>query len=508
MRKILTGLIGVSLIGVLGMMIAGCGQQTPSISTANSQPSGLAIKGTVYAITLADTRGAPIQGAVVALSGNSATQTTVTNARGEYLFSGVPDGYYVLIVTAEGYERDSTYSDTIKSGVVPADNTITVRDIELYSNPIIVNCTPLPNTVIGQTPTFVVTFDEAMDQSTVLPTLVPNGVRAYGSGNSVTLLTSWADAKTLVITPEAALIANNAYTLDIDPNSTARDLDGFLLDNSGELAQNTAHNYRVTSGGVPSAPANVQVSVGTKTLTNDAATGVDFADVLGGTVGFSWSSSTGAVTGYKVYVANSATGNYSLISSATSTTNYVDVSLANILTALYGTTSLNPTSTGNYPLINLPLYVKVVAYNGDGESTAGSAAAIELVGPRVNTAAYSGRAAGGFAAALLANNYILPALTAGTDTKVAYIAFLEPLDSTTVTAANFTSTAGTVLGATLLTNASVDLDPGAFWASNAYSIVKITVDTNFAAAQTITVGAGVKDLAGNAAAGTGAATVQ
>lgn len=491
MKKLLALLTGLMIAVGLGLGVTGCGQSTPSISTSNSQPNGLAIKGTIYSLTLADTRGGPLPGAVVAMSGKSTTEVTVTNARGEYLFFGVPDGDYILIVTAEGYQRRSTNWVYMKDDyVVPADNTISAKDIELYSDPIILSFTPQPNSVISQTPTFIISFNEAMDQSTVLPTLVPSGVRTYAlSGNSVSLLTSWVDAKTLVITPEAALIANNVYTLNVDPNTKATDLAGFALDNAGEQALELSQTFRVSSGGVPTAPTDLLVTVGTKVLTNDAVVGVDYADVSGGTVGIYWKASTGAVTGYKVYAANSASGNYHLISTATSTTNYVDVTMADILTALYGATTINPVSTGNYPMINMSLYIKVVAYNGDGESAVGAVSARELVGPRLSATSY--KSVNWTTDAVLENNVVLPAIT---DTHVAYIAFREPVDRTSAgTASNYTIAGGVITDATVMTVASSGLTT---FAANAYTIVKLTSDVTVTG-KLITAGAGVVDLSGN-----------
>ena len=92
------------------------------------------------------------------------------------------------------------------------------------------------------------------------------------------------------------------------------------------------------------------------------------------------------------------------------------------------------------------------------------------------------------------------------DTKIAYIAFIEPVDPATIIAGNFTHSAGTVTDATLLTSSGDNL--GAFWLSFERSIVKITSDTDFAALDTITVGSGVKDLAGNPTEAGEIATVQ
>jgi len=512
MRRILGVLIGISLMGVL---VAGCGQQTPSINTSNSQPSGLSIRGTIYTTTISGTIGDPISGAVVTLSGDSASYTSVTNSRGEYVFSSIPDGSYNLAVTAEGHKRDTSTAVNVAlkpSSDVPADNTITVQDIQLDSNPIITTYSPVPNTVISQSPTFVVTFNEAMDTSTVIPGLVAQGVRTFAiSGDTVSLSTSWSsDGKTLTMTPEASLISNESYTLSVNYGGAARDAAGYALEVTGDQALASTQTYRVTTGGVPAAPSNITVTVNSKPFTSESGTGANYLDVYtsGNSVRIYCDppSSGGLVTGYKFYAAIDAAsaGNYVLLGSDTD--NYFTLTVANLITALYNGT-VDPVTTRNYPFINKAVYFKAVAYNGDGESSAASIGPIkELLGPNVDSDAYSGRTGGGYTAELLNNNYYLPGLTAGTDTKIAYIAFIEPVDPATIIAGNFTHSAGTVTDATLLTSASSNL--GAFWLSLECSIVKITSDTDFAAAQTITVGSGVKDLAGNATAAGEIATVQ
>jgi len=518
MKRILGLTIGICLIGTLGFMVTGCGQATPTVQTGTPQPSGLSIRGTVYTKTLSGTRGNPIAGAVVSLSGDSASKTTTTDANGEYVISGIPDGSYILVVTAEGHKRSRT-SVTIKpeSGV-PADNTITVEDIQLESNPIITSYSPTPNSVISQNPTFVVTFNEAMDTSTVIPWLTAAGVRSFAlSGNTVPLRTSMPDGKTLIITPEAALALNQVYTLSINPGTTAKDTAGYPLEATGDQALAATVDYRVTTGGVPGSPEGVALNYYksgiSKTLTSDATSGIDFSDI----VGMGWNdylklywnppSSGGAVTGYRIYASLDGS-NYVLL--GTSTENYYSFSVDGLLSALFGTTSIDPISTQNFPLINKPVYFKVVAYNGDGESAAAVTSGLkELVGPRLDTKAFSGRTGGtGFAAAVQDNNYYLAGLTAGTDTKIAYVAFNQPVDSSTIAAANFehndsTGTKkGTVVSATLLTSSSSNLS--SVWTGNVYSIVKVVSDTDFAQNDQIKVLTGVKDLAGNqVASGTG-----
>ena len=502
MKKVLVLLTAICLVGVIGALISGCGQQTPSINTVNSQPKGLSIKGTIYTTTLSGTVGGPISGAVVTLSGDRANYTAVTNSQGEYVFSGIPDGTYVVVATAEGHQRLSTTTVTIKpSSDVPADNTITVGDIQLSSQPVILSYSPAPNSVITQSPTFVVTFNEAMDTSTVIPAMAAAGVRTFAlSGSTVPLSTSWSsDSKTLTITPEAALISNESYTLSVS-SVAMRDASGYSIDTTGEQALATSQTYRVATGGVPGDPSNLTVIVNNKPFTTVEGTGADYLDVY---TSANWidlycdpPSSGGLVTGYKFYAAldTASAGNYVLIGSTT--VNYLSLQISTLITALYNST-VNPVSTMNYPFINKAVYFKVVAYNGDGESAAASSGAVkEVVGPQVDLTAFDGRATQGKAAELLNNNYYLAALTAGTDTKIAYIAFNQPVDAATIIPANFTLSGGaTVAAASLLTSSSTNLT--ASFTGNVYSIVKITSDTDFTGAETLTVGTGVKDLAGN-----------
>ena len=513
-------LIGIGLVVTLGMLVSGCGQQTPTINTSNSQPQGLAIKGVVYSTTVAGTKGAPLAGAVVSLSGNSANQTATTNALGEYLIKDIPDGAYILIVTAEGHVRNTATGVVIKPSTgVPADNTVTVADIQLSSSPIIVSISPNPNAVISQTTTFVVVFNEAMDPSTVNPSLSPSGVRTFTiPGDSAPIKTGWADSRTLLITPEAALISNEAYLLSIDPNTTARDASGYTLVTTGDLSLAANVNFRVTAGGVPGTPSNLSITVGTKAITSDA-TGADYADVFGAaSIGLHWDPSTGQVTGYKVYVANSATGNYVFLTNATNNRNYVDVTANNILSALYGTTAIDPLAIGGYPMINIPLYVKVVAFNGDGESAAASASTKELIPPTLNATGWDGN--GTFTTPyVLDNNYYLPAI--GTDDTVAYVFLSEPVDPATVTTAAFAITAvggapvRTVVSATLLTQSSGKLrGAGPAPMAATYAVVKIVADGSIKdpdaagpmAYQIMAVQANVSDLAGNRVAGPGSST--
>lgn len=511
--------IGLGLVLVVSIM--GCGQQTPSINTSTNQPNGLAIKGVVYDTTLNGTVGAPLVGAVVTLSGDSLNQTSTTNSRGEYLFSNIPDGVYILIVTADGHSRNSTTSVTIKpSSAIPADNTITVADILLGSRPIILSFSPVPDSVVSQTPTFVVAFNEAMDTSTVIPSLFANGVRSFAlSGNTVPLLTSWsADNKTITITPEASLVSNETYWFNVDYNSVAKDIAGYPLSTGNEQALASGQYYRVATGGVPGAPSNVTLVVGTKIITSDAATGADYADIMSGaTFGIHWDPSSGNVSGYKVYVAKSADGIYTYLADPTGNQNYLDTNANSVKNALYGSSSINPVTTGGFPMINTPLFIKVVAYNGDGESAPAATGGIkELVPPTLSATAWDGN--GTFTNNyVLDNNYYLPAI--GTDNTKAYIFVSEPVDPSTVVADNFEinvtgiiAPARTITGIRLLSQSSSGLRfLGPAPLDTAYVVIEITADGAITpvGGDFYRINAkegGLKDLAGNAVATGGSTT--
>lgn len=417
--------LSVLAIIVMGV-IAGCGQQTPTINTSTPAPSGLTIRGTVYNYTIDDAIGDPVAGAVVILSGASASFNAVTDARGEYTIQDVPDGYYTVTATAEGYQRSSGWGVSIKpSSGIPANGTITVRDIELYSNPVILSYTPIPNTVITATQSFTVVFNEVIDRSSFKPTLAALGIRTMvADGSNVGLTVSSTDNKTFVITPTQALISNETYRLAI--NSTVRDTAGFPLSTGGEQSMSNTQDYRVGTGtGLPGAPSDLAI------VYIGPTTECDYTNVYDvPAIGLSWKSPTsgGPVSYYNVYVAYGSGGNYSLLAT------YVVDNLANlridstighnIIFALYGDyASRDPVCTGGYPFINDVCRIKVVAVNGDGESATGAQISVrDTLGPQLGPAvSQTGWGTGD----VLDNNKFLPAL-ASTE---AYFSFTEPVVS-------------------------------------------------------------------------------
>ncbi|OGC07609.1 hypothetical protein A2230_02315 [candidate division WOR-1 bacterium RIFOXYA2_FULL_36_21] len=494
------------LILLLGaFVLAGCSQEKPSISTTNAQPSGIKIKGTVYTNELSGARGDVLSGAFVYLSGAATTSATATNSLGEYSFVNVTDGDYTIVASAEGHQRVSTTTVLIKSDLVDVtDNCVEVDDIVLDSSPVILSYSPTPNTEISRNPTFVVTFNETMDAFSVLPKLTITGIRASVSDNgSIPLAASWNASKTvLTLTTQATLPANTTCTLEVDSTSTAVDTAGYSLvagqAGANELGQSLKADYSIDVGGLPGAPSNLSIStLNNKIITSDAS-GADFADAITGTnnVQLYWKQSTGEVSGYKVYVNDVSTNNYRYLTNTIACN--PTVTLNQIMNALYGNVmaSFDPLYTGKIPFVNNPLYVKVVAYNGDGESVSSEAAVSELNPPNVATGLASNfDAANPKGRTILTNGYDLPAIT-GSDTGVAYIVFNEPLNAASVTTSNITLEGSPgALVFSVLTQSSSDLGAAA---ADDFSIVRISSSDNITGKKVYIKG--VTDLAGNSVA--------
>jgi len=507
-------LLGIAIL-TLGALVAGCGQQTPEVKTTTNQPNGLVIRGVVRGTTLAGNIGDPISGAVVQLGAAGAVAAgitaktvappTTTNANGEYIFSGIPDGQYMLIVTAEGYTRSTIIPTWPKSStVVPADNTITVRDIQLLSEPIILSYSPVPGTVITNTQPIVVTFNEVMDTTTVAFRLAPFAVRTLvADATTVPLTVAWDSAtapKVATLTPKAALISNESYVLTVDPTSVAQDKAGYLLSGGtgAEQAQALAVLYKVSTGGVPGDPTDLTISYTNAgpVLTTEASYGNTF-NTTG--LGLGWASPTtgGPVTGYKVYVAYGASGNFTLLATVTPLTGSVSNQITmrtdgvgfgnDIITQLYGTgAQKDPVCTGGVPFINDICRFKVVAYNGDGESANGA-----TISGRDSVGATFG---GGTSwatfntDAIMANLRKISGLTTSTE---AYLGFNEPLSAI--------ASAGKIhIGTYEATTATVIMNDSLGLGGGNLSMVKVTTAGPVFPGDGVTLEAGaVTDLSGN-----------
>jgi hypothetical protein len=257
-------------------------------------------------------------------------------------------------------------------------------------------------------------------------------------------------------------------------------------------------DYKTAAGGVPSAPSNLQVVINDKPTSE-----VDFADVITSTnkVKLNWSPSSGNVSGYKVYVAKSGSVlNYVPLESDSSTSNstannYFTSDISKIIKALYGSgVKVDPISTQNYPFVNNTVYFKVVAYNGDGESSGEAVSVKDAVGPQRTgpNAAYSANSAA-FRGATLSNGYYLPKIAAS-DVGIAYVFLNQPVDPTTVS--GNIEISGVTLTASLLTQSSDDL--GEWVGLSDYAVIKIDAGSTDIRGKTVTLKTGLKDLSGNA----------
>ncbi len=517
MRRLLSFVLIVGLVA----MVAGCGQQTPEIKNSIPKPEGLIIRGTVRGETIDNSGGMtdtgdPLAGVVLVLDGQSTNKTDTTDSNGDYSFTGLGEGVYIVTATLEGYQRNIGGTVTIGGGLQPtSDNTEIVNDILMINEPVVLTISPDSTTTVEAAAlTITVGFNEAMDPSTVRPTLVDSGLRAVAIADNQSLTTAWsADGKTLTLTT-GALLANRTYTLNLDPGTTARDAAGIPLDTTGggntgggglRTGLYTGVVYRAASGGAPGAPTGLQAIVNTKVI---GVTALDYGDAIAGneSIRLTWNSPTsGQVTGYRVYVSCSS-GPYLLLRDA-STVNWPTIGQVTTNTLLAEVDDINFTikgvsvqTGGNYPggvdpvcrgnamLINDKACFRVVAYNAEGESSAATAEAQDATGPTLNPTADYGPAP-------LTNGYALPAVA---DNTQAYIAFQEPVNLTSAgTASNYSLSGGAnIQSVTALTSSMIDLN---MVGGNDFTVVLIDSDSDISGGTLVVLTvSGVTDLAGNA----------
>lgn len=507
---------------VLAVLAAGC-NETPRATSSLSQPTGIVLRGTVYTAIFNGVTFIvqdPVAGAHVRLEGESGTWSAVTNANGEYVFEGIPDGNYSLVATGEGYLSIPASSSqiTIKPAPdIPADNTVMTHDILLYAFAYITSYSPQPGAIVSNDQKFTVTFNAPMDISSVRFSLVPRGIRVSAAeGDTVQVNQSWSLGNSMVtIEPQGNLISNEVYELLLDCRTFLGVPPYYPFDAQGNLflsgvgysgsplldILNHFATYETSAGGVPGAPSNLQVTINGKTTSE-----VDYSDVISGTndVDLYWDpSSSGNVTGYRVYVAQTGSlNNYALLGDAAANTwttdNYFDSEIIKVLDVFHAMSGIDPIATGNYPFINNTIYFKVVAFNGDGESDGPVISAKDVKGPQARPGPFPPSFyKAGFTGATLANNYYLAPIGAAETDRV-YVNFNEPIDPASIAAGNFSLDGGlNVVSATFLTNCFTGIS------LNWNGLVEIVASGDLTG-RTLTVTSGVKDLAGNGVAtGTG-----
>ncbi len=519
MKRFSLTLIAVGLIGLIGLMVVGCGQSVPQVSTTSSQPKGLTIRGIVFGQNQSGKQAQPLAGAILYLAGDKVNKTTVSDADGQYSFTDLPSnntgsssGGYTIIATREGYQR--TIYANLKFGSDSAapvpDNSVMTEDIIMINNPVVLEISPYPGaTIEAGVNTITIQFNEAMDASSVRPRISSWGLRTFAIADTQTLTTTWsADSKTLYVTT-GALYPNLFYCFRVDDNTTAKDLAGNLLDTTGSgsgwgagglsvtVYNNTweanNYNYRTASGGAPGAPTGVLLTVNTATV-------IDYSDVstAGNPVDLSWlAPASGLVTGYKVYVGASSSGPWEWLYETnlgqnTTTANTFHSTVIRVNDALYGTgtTSLpNADCIKQLAFVTTPVYFKVVAFNGEGETAATAVATRDATKPTLTllTSADRNAANVGVPAALAA---ALTDFSAGASLNLGcYVVFSEPMIVGTLTdPTKYTVDTGqTVTGATVVYN------------SGGTCVVQLTFGTAIApvTSQVTVLTTGPADLSGN-----------
>jgi hypothetical protein len=309
------------------------------------------------------------------------------------------------------------------------------------------------------------------------------------------------------------LLANEFYRFEVDPDYIAKDLAGNLLDitgsgdgwgaggltsevynNSGGSPQN--YDYRTASGGAPGAPTGVLLTVNNKTV-------IDYADAANGSnkVNLAWlAPSSGAITAYKVYVGKSSSGPWERIADDAGNyfieANFFSSEVTDVNEALYGD-MYNADCLKMLAFVTDPVYFKVVAFNGEGETAATAVATRDAVKPTVPGAPAGGAYQNPGDAALVALGF--PASLAAALPNYAssnlgcYIAFSEPMNLASLTdTTKYTPGTGSVNGATVVYN------------SEGLTLVKLTFDTANVLGSTVTVATdGPVDLSGNVMNSTG-----
>lgn len=494
MKRLIACLALLGLVVTAGFIATGCGQTTPTINTSSSQPQGLTVRGTVYGAKQGQTtqQGDPLAGAAVVLSGLKMTQSTTTDANGEYIFSNVPDGTYIITTSLDKYQRQISAAfpvnpNAFSTGTPPSDNTITTVNITLNNNPVVLSITPAPGSVVAvAAQTIAVVFNEAMDQASVKPTLTSQGIRAFAGGSTQTLTCTWsADGATLYATT-GALLANTAYRLALDTGAVAQDLVGNKLDSapatgSGGLASavyngGTAYDYRAAAGGAPGAPTGLLWSVNGKK-------GLDYTDVNAAqAVDLGWvPPASGSVSGYRAYVSTDG-ASWALLGATGASTAALATTTTAVNTALYGATT---NANQHVAFVTDPVYFQVAAWNPDGETAGTAVATRDAVGPTI-TAAVRNPALAGVPAGML-TDYSAAGTTLNTG---CYVAFSEPMNAATVTdVTKYTVSTGQ----TLESAAVVDNSGGTTVVRLVFIGAAITPGVS-----TVTALAACQDLSGNA----------
>jgi hypothetical protein len=344
-----------------------------------------------------------------------------------------------------------------------------------------------------------VIFNEAMDTASVIPVLVPSGLRAFDLGDNQNVTSAWSsDNKTLTITSSGPLLANKTYALDVDTGGSAQDVDGNVLDTTGGAATggggitSAVYNllpagisYRSASGGVPNAPTDLNLNV-------IGTTEVDFAQANtgAGNIQLTWlAPATGEVSTYNVYVAKDDAGPWTFVNNTG--VNSIGFTVTTLNTTLYGG-MFNAGCIKTLAFITEPVHFKVVAANGEGEGAAVTMMKRDSIGPK--PAGLVRNPAGVNSPITAAEGGSLTNYNAGAEANGGYYAWWnEPMDLDTVeNAALYKAHTNTAAGGLTASSAQVVYNSGGV------TLVEVNFGGSlFSAVTPGTIEAGPVDLSGN-----------
>ena len=133
--------------GALLFLLSGCGSVSRSSSTTTS-PSSPSSPSSTYSISGTITPASAGSGSTLALSGTATASTTANNS-GNYSFTGLANGTYVVTPSASGYSFSPTVQTVIINGASDTGVNFTASQSSSSSYSVGLNWTASVSTVSG-----------------------------------------------------------------------------------------------------------------------------------------------------------------------------------------------------------------------------------------------------------------------------------------------------------------------------------------------------------------------
>ncbi len=380
------------LLLVLGGL-AGCGDDSgPDEVVFSSRPAaGLTVRGTVYAATRAGSRGAPLAGVSVHLSGAAAVRK-VSDGAGEYRFEDLAPGLYRVVAEAPGYQSVHSEDVVLLPGATEmVDGTTVTVELDLRSNPVLLGVEPQPESVVDPgalRPSL--RFSEPVLPSSLTVGLYLLGARGAPAGVAREVACQVVFDETgeqVALEPSGTLPAGSSYELRLAGQPAVLDRDGFPLDLSGSGGGLTEQTFRFHTAmeGEPSMPQGLQLS-----LEGDPSPELDWPLLQ------AWPGGIRAVGLQAAWLADdSGPRSFELRAACGQGPTLVverlgDVTswrgrLGDLADLLFGVPgqSLEPLERGNVPAINCALRLELAVLGDAGPGPAASATLVDRIPPRL-----------------------------------------------------------------------------------------------------------------------------